>query len=117
MLVVDDDDMTRITNQRMLAYLGYDAITPTSEEEALALFEASRQDISGVITDVTMPGLGGVGTFHRLREIYGQVKIIVSSGDPGSLAVEELLGFGASYLLAKPFPTEGLSRAVQSILQ
>jgi DNA-binding NarL/FixJ family response regulator len=52
-----------------------------------------------------------------LREIDGQVKIIVSSGDLGSLAVEELLGFGASYLLAKAFPTEELSRAVDSILQ
>ena len=109
--------MIRITNQRMLAHLVYDTITPTSEEEALALFEASRQDISGVITDVTMPGLGGVGTFRRLREIAGQVKIIVSSGDPGSLAVEELLGFGAYYLLAKPFPSEELSRAGESILQ
>ena len=117
LLVVDDDDMVRVTIQRMLAHLGYDAITATSGEEALALFEASRQDISGVIMDVTMPGLGGVGTFHRLREIDGQVKIVVSSGDLGSLAVEELLGFGASYLLAKPFPTEELSRAVDSILQ
>ena len=64
-----------------------------------------------------MPGLGGVGTFHRLREIDEQVKIIVSSGDPGSLAVEEFLGFGASYLLAKPYPAEELFRAVENILQ
>jgi len=84
--------MVRITIQMMLAHLGCDAITATSREEAPALFEASREDISGVIMDVTMPGFRSVGTFHRLREMYGQANIIASSGDPGSLAVEGLLG-------------------------
>ncbi len=116
-LVVDDDDMVRLTIQKMLAHLGYDTIPATSGEEALTLFEASREVISAVILDVTMPGLGGVGTFHGLRAIDTQVKIIIASGDMGSPAVKELRGSGISYLLSKPFPTEELSRAVQCALE
>ena len=106
--------MVRMTIQRMLAHLGYDAIPAASGEEALTLFEATRDVISAVILDVTMPGLGGVGTFHSLRAVDTQVKIIIASGDVGSPAVRELRSLGVSYVLAKPFTTEELSRAVHS---
>ncbi len=117
LLVVDDDDMVRMTIQRMLAHLGYDTIPATSGEEALALYEASRNAISAVILDVTMPGLGGLETFRRLRTINSRVKIILASGDPWSPAVREIESLGISSLIAKPFHTEELSRAVQRGLE
>ena len=117
LLVVDDDDMVRMTIQRMLAHLGYDTIPAASGEEALTIYESSRDVIFAVILDVTMPGLGGVETFHRLRAMDSQVKIIIASGDPRSPAVREIEGFGVSYVMAKPFHTEDLSRAVQSVLE
>ena len=46
-----------------------------------------------------------------------QVKIIIASGDPRSPAVREIEGFGVSYVIAKPFDTEELSRAVQRVLE
>ena len=46
-----------------------------------------------------------------------QVRIIVASGDMGSLAVRELRDTGAAYILGKPFSTEELSIAVQRALE
>ena len=117
MLVVDDDDIVRMTIQRPLAHLGYDTIPATGGEEALTIYETSSDVICAVILDVTMPGFGGVATFHRLRAMDSQVKIIIASGDARSPAVREIEGLGVSYVIAKPFHTEELSRAVQNVLE
>lgn len=117
LLVVDDDDMVRMATQRMLAHLGYDSIPAPSGEEALTLYEASRVVISAVILDVTMPGIGGLETFLRLRAMNSQVKIILVTGDPGSRAVREIEELGVSYLIGKPFQIEELSLAVLRALE
>ena len=117
LLVVDDDDTVRLTIERKLAHLGYSTIPATSGEEALKIFEDSREVISAVILDVTMPDLGGVETFNRLRAIDPQVKIIVASGDLRSPEVRELRGLGASHILGKPFGVEESSIEVQRALE
>ncbi len=116
MLVVDDDDMVRLTIQKMLDHLGYKTI-PASSGEEYTLYEASQDGISAVILDVTMQGIGGLETSRRLKAMNSQVRIILASGDPGSLAVQELEQLGISCLIDKPFRTEELSRAVHKGLE
>jgi len=115
LLIVDDDDMVRLAIERMLAHLGYDSITAASGEEALTIYEELGESIQTVILDITMPGLGGVETFHRLRLINDQIKVIIISGDTQSEAVREIQREGISSVIAKPFHTEHLSRALQHI--
>ena len=116
LLVVDDDDMVRLAIQRMLAHLGYRSLAAASGEEALAIYERSGAEIDAVILDITMPGAGGVGTFHQLREIDSQVKVIVSSGDPLNPAIREIEALGISFMIPKPFRIEQLARAIQQTL-
>lgn len=115
MLVVDDD-MVRQAIQRMLEHLGYRPIGAASGEEALDIYEKSRAEIAAIILDITMPGLGGIETFRRLRAMDSQVKVIVTSGDTLNPAIRELEAQGISYLLAKPFHTEQLARAIQQTI-
>ena len=115
-LVVDDDDMVRQAIQRMLEHLGYRPIGAASGEEALDIYEKSRAEIAAIILDITMPGLGGIETFRRLRAMDSQVKVIVTSGDTLNPAIRELEAQGISYLLAKPFHTEQLARAIQQTI-
>ena len=116
LLVVDDDDMVRMAIQRMLAHLGYRSMVAASGEEALAIYEQSGSEIDAVILDITMPGVGGVATFHALREIDSQVKVIISSGDPLNPAIREIEALGISFMMPKPFHTEQLARAIQQTL-
>ena len=115
-LVVDDDDMVRQAIQRMLEHLGYRPIGAASGEEALDIYEKSRAEIAAIILDITTPGLGGIETFRRLRAMDSQVKVIVTSGDTLNPAIRELEAQGISYLLAKPFHTEQLARAIQQTI-
>ena len=116
LLVVDDDDMVRMAIQRMLTHLGYRSMAAARGEEALAIYEQSGPEIDAVILDITMPGVGGVATFHALREIDSEVKIIISSGDTLNPAIRELEALGISFMIAKPFQTEQLARAIQQTL-
>ena len=116
LLVVDDDDMVRLAIQRMLSHLGYESLAVASGEEALSVYEQSGADVAAVILDITMPGLGGIETFHRLREMDSQVKIIVSSGEPLNPAIRDIEAQGISFMLAKPFHADQLARAVQQTL-
>ena len=113
LLVVDDDDMVRLAIQRMLEHLGYGAIAAASGEEALEIYERSGAEIAAIILDVTMPGLGGIETFRRLQAMDSEVRVIVTSGDPLNPAIRELEVEEISYLIAKPFHTEHLARAIQ----
>ncbi|MCH7606335.1 MAG: response regulator [Chloroflexi bacterium] len=116
LLIVEDDDMVREAIQRMLFHLGYQTIAASSGEAALEIFESSQTPIAAVILDMTMPGLSGIQTFYRLREIDTEVRVIVSTGDPYSPAVEELEAHRLTYVIAKPFQAEELARAIQQAL-
>ena len=116
LLVVDDDDMVRMAIQRMLSHLGYRSLAAASGEQAIAIYEQSVAEIDAVILDITMPGVGGAETFRRLREINSQVKVIVSSGDLSNPAIRDIEALGISFLIAKPFRTEQLARAIDQTL-
>lgn len=117
LLIVDDDDMVRLAIQRMLAHLGYRSLVASTGEEALEIYERHGTGIAAVILDITMPGMGGIETFNRLRQLDSQVKIIISSGDPTNPAIRDLKDQGVSFMLAKPFHSEQLARAIQQILE
>ncbi len=116
LLIVDDDDMVRATIERMLFNLGYETITASGGQEALEIYQSSQTPIAAVILDITMPGLSGIQTFHRLREIDSQVRVIVSTGDPFSPAVAEIEAQRLTYVIAKPFQVEELGRVIQQAL-
>ena len=116
LLIVDDDDMVRTAIQRMLFRLGYQTMAASSGEEALEIYESSQTPIAAVILDITMPGLSGIQTFHRLREIDSQVRVILATADPLNPAIAEIQAQGVTYVIAKPFQSEELARVILQAL-
>lgn len=62
-LVVDDDAAIRETFERHLGRSGFEVITAPSAERALSLL--SEVDPGVVVTDVRMPGMGGIELVER----------------------------------------------------
>ena len=115
-LLVDDEDMIVEVGKAMLEKLGYRAILARSGQEALNLYEKQREDIDLVILDMIMPGMGGGETYDRLREIDGDVKVILSSGYSIEGKAKEIMDRGCSGFIQKPFAMEALSRKVREVL-
>jgi two-component system cell cycle sensor histidine kinase/response regulator CckA len=113
-LLVDDEPVLRQVCARLLAKLGYRVLEAPGGEEALELYRSEARSIDLVLLDVIMPGLSGLETLDRLRELNPEVRVLLCSGY-GDRAGGELppeVGF-----LAKPYTLELLSQKVAAALK
>ncbi len=88
-LLVDDEELVRLSTADMLIDLGYEVTEVGSAEEALRLVDAGlRPDL--LVTDHLMPGMNGAQLAHRLRTVQPALPVLIVSGyaeaegiDPG----------------------------------
>ena len=111
-LVVEDEDATRLMLERRLSWAGYRVRAASSADEAAAVLDgAFEPDV--VLTDMFMPGGSGLGLVNALREhpSSSDLPVIFLSGRalPGDVVAGRSLG--ATYL-SKPCSLADLARAI-----
>src|SRR5215471_4657324 len=109
-LVVDDSDDLCELYETLLRHEGYAVKTASSAEEALKIVRTWRPSL--VITDIFMPGIGGLELITRLRSDLAPPvpPIIAFSGI--SEAKDEALRRGAARFETKPVGPDELLRIV-----
>jgi PAS domain S-box-containing protein len=80
LLLVDDDEMVRMSTAEMLADLGYSVIQASSGIEALDLARARKAAIDMLVTDFLMPGMNGVELAGAFKSIAPQVPVLLVTG-------------------------------------
>ncbi len=110
-LVVEDEDVVRALVRQMLAGQGYDVLVAQDGEEAIKL--AGRNTIDVLLTDLTMPKVGGREVAERLRESQPGLKVIYMSGYAEDLPTGALPP--ATSFLGKPFTFAELTETVRSL--
>jgi CheY-like chemotaxis protein len=110
-LLVDDSDDLRELYETLLRHEGYEVRTASSAEEALKIVPTWRPSL--VITDIFMPGIGGLELITRLRSDVAPPipPIVVFSGI--SEAKHEALKRGAARFETKPVGPDELLRIVE----
>jgi len=112
-LVVDDEPMVLAFVTEGLKRLGYRVLTAVDGHQARDVYASQSQQIDTVLLDLVMPGMTGVETCRRLREINPKVKVILSSGYSSSEVVRDARSAGALGFIAKPYSLEELSGALR----
>ena len=114
-LVVDDEELVRLSVARILQKFGYDVITAADGSEAMARV-CGVESVDLILMDVTMPSMDGPTAARELRERGVGVPIVLMSG----YAEEELVNRGvmthADGFLKKPFEVTELVAAVRDRL-
>ncbi|TFL16561.1 response regulator [Jannaschia formosa] len=78
-LLVDDEDLVRLSTADMLMDLGYEVVEAASAEEALRLVEEGlAPDL--VVSDHLMPGMSGVDLARSLRAHRPDLPALIISG-------------------------------------
>jgi CheY-like chemotaxis protein/two-component sensor histidine kinase len=78
-LLVDDEDLVRMSTADMLMDLGYEVVEAASAEQALRLVgEGLRPEL--VVTDHLMPGASGVDLARELRADRPDLPVLIVSG-------------------------------------
>ena len=118
-LLIDDDEMVRVTTRAMLEIGGHQVREASSGSSGIDQFRETRPDM--VITDIVMPDMDGLETIQALFEISEDVRILAISGGGRMLDSKTYLNvatrFGVKTVLKKPFLSTELLETVNDILQ
>jgi PAS domain S-box-containing protein len=117
LLLVDDEEFVLEVGVKMLRTLGYTVMEARSGKDAVQVYESNKNDISLVILDMIMPGMGGAVTYKRLKEINPAVKVILSSGYSIDSQAKGILESGCNGFVQKPFTLNRLSKKIREILE
>ncbi|MCR5876671.1 response regulator [Phenylobacterium sp. J426] len=79
MLLVDDEEIVRMTTAEMLSELGYTVVQAASAEEALARITGGLR-FDALVTDHLMPGKTGAELADEVRALSPTVRVLVISG-------------------------------------
>ena len=113
-LVVDDEQPILRTLKRNLGGRGYEVITATDGEQALAQIEETAPDL--VVLDLMLPKVDGLEVVRRVRE-WSRLPIIVLSARGEERLKVEALDLGADDYLTKPFGMDELLARVRVALR
>ncbi len=113
-LVVDDEQQITRVLRTSLSAQGYDIRVARDGEAALELLKDWSADL--VITDLSMPNMGGIELCRRLRS-KSQVPIVVLSVKGEERTKIEALDAGADDYVTKPFSINELLARVRACLR
>jgi nitrogen-specific signal transduction histidine kinase/ActR/RegA family two-component response regulator len=116
-LLVEDDVVVLDVIQRLLLSLKYQVITAGNGQEGLAIYENHQADIALVLTDVTMPKMGGVALVQALRERNPDIKVVVMTGYRLEAEIKGLLSQGFAARLQKPLTVQQVAQTVHQALK
>jgi PAS domain S-box-containing protein len=109
-LHVDDDEAITFLIGRILKKLGYEVTCCDDPRAALQLFSERPLDFDVVVTDLSMPTMGGFELARELRKIRAHMPIIMTSGYVRDEDQARALREGIGRILLKPNTIEELGQ-------
>ena len=116
-LIVDDDPVQRRLLEAMVQRFGYQALVAEGGDAALNLLtgpDAAR--IDGVVLDLVMPDLDGLGVLARMRDAGLNIPVIVQTAHGGIDNVVSVMRAGATDFVVKPASAERLQVSLRNAL-
>jgi two-component system response regulator HydG len=114
-LVVDDDFAMREMLHATLTAAGYRVTAASTGEEALTCIAEEEFDV--VVTDLVMPGVGGLEVLERARVLNPRAAIVLMTAYATLQTAVIALRCGACDYLEKPFSLDELKRRLERWLQ
>jgi len=117
-LIVDDDELIRLTVRNMLKKTGCKVLEAKNGNEGLSIYREERPDV--MLTDMLMPEKEGLETIIQIRDFDPDARIIAVSGGGATknMSFLELAKkVGANQILEKPIKPEQLYTAIDSVLK
>ena len=108
LLLIDDDAAVRQMLESLFSST-HECHTADRAEQALEYLQFQKYDV--VITDISMPGLGGVEILQRIKAQHDPTPVIVISGRPDEYR-DTVLELGAFAFFAKPFALSAIEASV-----
>ena len=113
-MLVDDEEELRSTVASLIETFGYAVQEAGSGEEALELYPDAKPAL--VLMDQRMPGLDGLQTLERLKELDPSCRVVIMSAFQDSETIVKVMKLGAENYLSKPVPAEELRVVIERLI-
>ena len=113
-LIVDDEEAVRELFAEYLSQ-SYSCEQAADAHEALGLL--SKEPFALVMTDIQMPGLGGIELLRKISELYTDTAVIIVSGIDRTQRVIDAIRVGATDYIIKPCELDVLALRVERALE
>ena len=105
-LLVEDDDESRVNSAELLEVLGHTVLQVRDGEAALALLRSTAIDV--LVTDIGLPGMSGEELAACARAALPSLGVVFASGQDND---SDLAGV---VVLRKPYDSAALDQAVRA---
>ena len=113
-LLVEDEPLVLLVAQDALEAGGFTVIPTQVGAEALAVIDARIAELSGLVTDVRLPGASGWDIARHARELKADLPVVYTTGD--SAADWPAQGVPNSVVVQKPYAGAQLLTAISTLL-
>ncbi|HWQ09129.1 MAG TPA: ATP-binding protein, partial [Holophaga sp.] len=117
LLVIDDEELIRVTAKAMLERLGYTVLTAGNGAEGLEVLVDQKDRIQLVILDMIMPVMSGKDTFRGIRALDRTLPVIICSGFSKEGELTWMREDPFVQFLRKPFRLAELANGVAEALK
>jgi CheY-like chemotaxis protein len=115
-LLVEDEGGVREVAREFLKLSGYQVLEAENGAAALEIAQKYAGPIDVLLTDMKMPGMGGLELARQMTRARPGVKVVFMTGYNEHVVFEENEMAPGAVVLQKPFARESLSRAVREVL-
>ena len=114
-LLTEDEPALRSVSRVYLESKGYTVLEAAQANEALSLCENYENPIHVLITDMVMPGMGGLELAKSALQLRPGLAVVLVSGYTDRAIDDDAASIGAKFL-HKPFSLDALARTVRFLL-
>ncbi len=114
-LIVDDEDSIRQSLEGILNDEGFRTSFAASGEECLSLIQTEDPDL--VLLDIWMPGIDGLKTLKKIKQIRPQQLVIMMSGHGSIETAVKATRLGAFDFIEKPLSLEKVLLSIQNAMK
>lgn len=111
-LLADDEVTIAVTLSDALKDAGHEVFLATDTDSALRLLQDAEPE--AVLTDIRMPGAGGMAVLAKSMELDPSRPVIIMTGFASLEQAQEAVKLGASLFVQKPFRNEALVSMVET---
>src|SRR5512136_72469 len=114
-LIVDDEPSVRQILSEWMRKKNFHVFEAEGGRQAMEMIQRDDPDI--VISDVVMPGLDGIQLLKEAKAVKADIPFLMISGYPSRSTALDIMKYGASDYLPKPFTPEELVNRVSRTLR
>jgi two-component system response regulator AtoC len=114
-LVVDDEEPILRTLSTFLGRHNYEIATAPNGADGIKKISAFNPDI--VLLDLAMPGMDGLETMERMKQLRPDVSVLIVAGQGKPEVVFRASKLGAEDFITKPFELKELEIRLQKVVE